>query len=174
MTLKKTLNIWSFRPLDISKVPPCQLSEILKHSWQHLQKEQLFKRFLKKHIRLLRQNFLPLSSNSRVFSKQWRPLWPYPSRYLILWGILRSTLIANIVKHHPYTSSNKELVQAKRWRPLWERVLQTAAHGTRAQGAPTDQLQDQPLHRTNGLRPSHRRPEDKMIREQRFWPKLLF
>ena len=38
VTLKKTLNIWSFQPLDISKVPPCQLSEILKHSWQHLQK----------------------------------------------------------------------------------------------------------------------------------------
>ena len=57
MTLKKTLNIWSIRPLDISKVPPCQLSDISKHSWQHLQKKQIFKRFLKKHIRLLRQNF---------------------------------------------------------------------------------------------------------------------
>ena len=47
MTLRKTLNIWSIRPLDISIVPPCQLSEIPKHSWQHLQKEKLFKRFLK-------------------------------------------------------------------------------------------------------------------------------
>ena len=47
VTLKKTLNIWSIRPLDISIVPPCQLSEIPKHSWQHLQKEKLFKRFLK-------------------------------------------------------------------------------------------------------------------------------